>query len=240
MKSETPQDRDGEHENRSLVPQLDVGGKLENVPTGSQGLMNIRGRYPQMALQADPGSKYNGINWYDSSGRRVSALVADVADQDLSLYAKAPTGSRKAMDLNYGGRALELRLQNMSSFFVSGGDNETGTPVIGIEAGDKRGDSVLRFVDHNNRGIWSLFRDSSTSNRFRIFNHITGQTAISVSTRSNSVNFHGNSLVGLRELQNPTTSDLHPQEWAWDATASRWLYRDSSDTVHYFNPDGTF
>jgi hypothetical protein len=48
-----------------------------------------------------------------------------------------------------------------------------------------------------------------------------------------------NPAVGLREISNPSADDLESQEWAWDSSDDRWLYKDSSGTVHHFSPDGT-
>ena len=44
---------------------------------------------------------------------------------------------------------------------------------------------------------------------------------------------------GATEYAAPTASDLANRERAFDTTNNRWLYKDSSGTVHYWTADGT-
>lgn len=223
----------------SILSQLNVGHELVNVPTASQGIVSVYGRFPQVALQSNPEAKYNGFSWYAPNGRRVGSFVADITDQDLSLYTKAESGVRKAFDLDYSDDELNLRFQNMGGLFVSGSDATDGDTTIGIAAGTGRGDSILRFVNENGECVWSIIRDTSTDENLRLYNSRIQQTAFTVETTTNTLNLYGNSVIGLREIANPAPDDLYPQEWAWDSTQSRWLYRTSNNTVNYFEPDGT-
>lgn len=80
---------------------------------------------------------------------------------------------------------------------------------------------------------------STGSDDFRFNDYVNSNVALRYAYADEAWNFAGSKIRGLREISNPVASDLLDQEWAWDATNSRWLYKDDGGTAHYFTPDGT-
>jgi hypothetical protein len=223
------------------VDRLSVGEALSNISSGYEGLLNVRGQLPQIGLQVPDGEKYGGINWYNEAGERLITMVADVPDDELSIYVKGNeqgsgnTQPIKAMDLNYGTEQLFVDWKNINKFHILG--PEAGLPDENVrfvlQPQGEAGSAHMQFTDHTGTAIWSTYMD--TNNAFHLYNHPGGVPVLSVDPETNAISFNGNPLTQLRELSDP--AETLPREWAWDATGGRWIYRDSGGTVHYFSPD---
>lgn len=232
-----------EEADRTHADRLSVGEALTNVASGYEGLLNVRGRLPQIGLQIPEGEKYGGINWYNEMGERLITMVADAPDDELSIYTKPDeqgsgnTQPIKAMDLNYGTAALSAEWQNIGRFHVVGpdADGSEGHVRFVVQPQSPDGNALMQFLDHTGDAIWSTFMDANES-AFHLYNHQLGESVLSVDAETNTIDFNENPLTQLRELTEPT--EIHAREWAWDATDGRWLYRDSEETIHYFTPDG--
>ncbi|MFC6733656.1 hypothetical protein [Haladaptatus sp. DYSN1] len=226
---------------------LDVGDAVTNLSERYRGELNIKGTFPQIALQAPADEKYAGMNWYNEQGERLVTLTADVPDNELSMYVKPdPQGSgntqpMKLLDIHYAAAKPSVEWKNVNLFKVTGGDTDvhTGDVYLDIGSGKETGDAFFRFLDEQNRPRWSIFMDASVGKDLQFYNHERGDSTLTLDLDANRINVHGNPVFGLREVTNPTPESLVSQEWAWDATNSRWLYKDSKGTTHFFTPDGT-
>jgi hypothetical protein len=239
-------DSDGGESEETRLDRLSVGEALSNISDGYEGLLNVRGRLPQISLQIPDGQKYGGINWYNAMGERLITMVADAPDYELSIYTKPDeqgsgnTQPIKALDINYGTKLLSVDWKNINKFHVLGpeaGLSDENVRFV-LQPQGSAGNAHIQFTDHTGAAMWSSFMDANNDNAFHLYNHHRGDPVLSVDPETNAIGFNGNPLTQLRELSEPTEIQL--QEWAWDMKEERWLYRDSKGTIHYFNPDGAF
>jgi hypothetical protein len=166
---------------------------------------------------------------------QLALFGSDANDEELSIYTKADavgsgnSQTHKRMDIEAGTPETEVRITSLNS--------ETRLRVEGQN--DNRS-----YLDWMNGGEFefSLFYDPSvgTEGAMEFFDLEGGNGKVLTYEKDNRLwDFNDASVSGLREISSPTAGDLASQEWAWDSTNSRWLYKDSGGTVHYFTPDGT-
>jgi len=195
-----------------------------------------------LILQSQDDTVSNGegranIYWYSAGNstapERLAAMEAEAADNEFSVYTKADA-------LGSGSTGLEKRInipseQKTKIEFT----NSLSDTVVQIGAADNS-DALIKF-GNNNDGLRGAFGynavngltqwdDLANNRRVLFYNSDFSPPYLS---------FNSTAVSGLREISNPAPADMLSQEWAWDSTNSRWLYKDSSGTSHYFTPDGT-
>lgn len=122
-----------------------------------------------------------------------------------------------------GGTAGQLEIENA--------DDATTTDSAQLQVRD---DATFQ-IRHNAPGLNLL---DVNANGQMILSAASGQPLIFGPSTAN-VSLNDVPVTGLHEYSDPTAGDLGSREFAWDNTNDRWLFKDSSGTVHYFTPDGT-
>lgn len=166
---------------------------------------------------------------------QLALFGSDANNEELSIYTKSDavgsgnTQTHKRMDIEAGAPETEVLITSL--------DSETRLRVEGKNENRS-------YLDWMNDGEFefSLFYDPSvgTEGTMEFFDLAGGNGSVLIYEKDNRLwDFNDAAVSGLREISSPTAGDLASQEWAWDSTNSRWLYKDSGGTVHYFTPDGT-
>lgn len=178
-----------------------------------------------------------GVRFSTQDGKRIGTLSADRAHNHLGFYTRHsgfgddvtdPTPWVKRLNIQGGQKETQIRLYSPTSsrmMVSSSGTSGESTVQWITRSGNKM------HMGANEKGQGYLSNISKTDARGGIFTFdLHGD---------NGIGINENPIRGLREIEHPTPDDLSPQEWAWDATERRWLYRDSEGTVHWFAPCGT-
>jgi len=189
----------------------------------------------QSSVDSDPG--YAGTyGIYDPEGYRVGWYSGDAAHKHLKIYVR-PSPLDGTPDTPSPHTEFNMDT-DLTSQVVTGADSRS--VYLRLRHGGTGNESRLAFQD-SEAGIGDAIdlRYGSPFQRFRLYDHINEQVSLVYSSANPSWSFEEVPMTGLREIENPTAGDLSDQEWAWDATNSRWLFKDSSGTAHYFTPDGT-
>jgi len=207
-----------------------------NTPDSNDGLV---GRTKTRTVGDD--GQYFKIGGLDPDYEPLAWFAFDAADHEVSLYTTTdPKGSisstpLKRLDIEMGGDSEQVQWTRTGAHVVEAGSSTGALQLIGRP--DNNTQDVRREYWDENNPVWETRLDRSRSDRFVLLNETNG-TAYEVTTGL-TIEFNGNPLTQLREISNPTAGDLGDREWAWDATNSRWLFKDSGGTAHFFNPDGT-
>jgi hypothetical protein len=170
------------------------------------------------------------IYWYSDAGERIGAITAHPFDNQYSVYTKAgpigdgDTGLSKRWDLSGGSDDSLARLTSIN-----------GSATLNIDS-DSGSNSAVNYVENGDEKARIQYKPGADA---VFFEDVDNSANDIIWYLGNQLNFTGLSLVGLREIDNPTAADTVNQEFAWDSTNDRWLYEDSGGTVHYFTPDGT-
>lgn len=205
---------------------------------GNSGGLLIQSRQSADA-KGDPGYQAN-IDFVSGDGERIARVSADRFEPQINWYLR-PT----PMDGSFGTPQSRMTLNGLGNDSTSsdrtrllvgnydGGStaieaaSTDGDATIGWRTGGAAGDRVFRIY-------WDVSRDYI---RFR--DEVNGVDAASYRNTEQRWHWQNKPMTGLREISNPTAADLYDQEWAWDATNGRWLFKDSGGAAHYFTPDGT-
>lgn len=181
---------------------------------------------------ADPEKSDAYATWHDfkdDSGDIIGRLAADAAHNHVGLYTRRyPLGDsrgKRVKRFNVGGGTANTEMRLMSPkdtrFWISAKQ----TPILDLQS-QSTGQRTCMFIDteEESLSVTDLAHDRSL---------------LSIGLEEPSMNIHEQPLHGLREIENPTPEKMSVQEWAWDATDSRWLYKDGAEEVHWFRPCGT-
>ncbi|MFC6836143.1 hypothetical protein [Halomarina ordinaria] len=227
--------------------RLRVGAPLSGITPNYYGALNVRSPDPGIAIQTAAESTYAGIFWYNKLGERMVQLVTDEPDQELSMYVKADakgsgnTQPKKALDVQFGTADAFVAWKNFESFQLTGQSTpgRDGSISLQLHAGNEDAYTQLSFFDSTDTRQWSLEADTGDDGVLHLWDHVADDVTVAFAPDGGGIDVSGTPVLGLREITDPSPGDLRSQEWAWDATDDRWLYRDSGGTVHYFTPDGT-
>jgi hypothetical protein len=174
------------------------------------------------APQGEPGYSTSLAFFNDATSSGVAEEIANISadnQNELSVYTR-----NKPLD-GTDPSAYEKR------FNINAGFPQTTIEILSPTGSSQN--LVFKDSDEIKWRLWS--RDNGN---LYLLNR-NGEQVVEIFQDDNYVNWKSNRLFGLREISNPSTGDLLDQEWAWDSTNGRWLYRDSNGTVHYFTADGT-
>lgn len=176
------------------------------------------------------------IDWLSTEGERIGRLAGDPGDRHLHVYVKADAvGSGDTQPRPHTRFEADA---DWTTLYVGDIEEADTRIVVGSPVAD--GSSRIVFNNQESSQMRMEFKHfSGTGDTFRFYDHQNSIVPLSYDFSVPRWNFEGTATYGLREITNPSASDLINQEWAWDATNSRWLYRDSDGTAHYFTPDGT-
>lgn len=172
------------------------------------------------------------LTYRDENDSIIARTAADAAHNHWGVYTRAnplsdPSGARiKRLNvaggsentniIAYGGDSADARFRINT--------NGTGSPIIDYDSGGNR---VVQYLN-DEKNTW---RADDLARRTRLFRYHLGQIP--------RLNIESNPVSGLREIKEPTSEKMFAQEWAWDKTDNRWLYKDSNEEVHWFRPCGT-
>jgi len=191
--------------------------------------------------QVGAAGQYFRIAGLDPDYLPIGWWAFDAGDHAVSLYtALEPKNSitqapQKRLDVEMGSDSEQVSWSRTDSHVVQTGPSSDTLQLIGRTV-DPDQDVRREYWDDSSK-IWDTRLDRSIGDRFTLRN-ANNNAAYRVTTDL-TIEWQGNPLTQLREIENPAPSDLGDREWAWDATNSRWLFKDSSGTAHFFTPDGT-
>jgi hypothetical protein len=190
------------------------------------------------------GDRYATIGQYTSgdanSGtpERFFLFSGDVQDEEVSLYTKADAvGSGdsepvKRIDIDAGSAQTEVAVESYTS-----------SAKLSLNPATQSGGGSVSYIDWRDEfstQIRQYFNPGSgTSGQFFWYDAVNGATFMKYDIADATLRLENTPIARLREISNPTEFDLDLGEWAWDSTNDRWLFRDSSGTAHFFNPDGS-
>lgn len=176
------------------------------------------------------------LRYEDFDGRVIAKLSADAVHNHWGIY----TRDAPLTDVADGSPYLK-RLS------VAGGMAETQarwqspeTTRLMLSSRGTTGSSLVQFITRSGNAF-SLSANEKTGRGYiySLAEATRGPLMEFDLLGTGAIDITDSPIMGLREIENPTPGDLLAREWAWDATDSRWLYRDSSGAVHWFRPCGT-
>ena len=235
--------------NTVSTDDVDINGPSDFDVLGPDGYGDVPVR-----LHSDPTNHALALQWRDDSanggssgygvagptyvsenGEEVGHFWAD-NDNEISLYSRSIPLSETATDAGQFQKRWNVQAGEAQTFASYRGDSGVFLSLT------SRDDSTVTYsiaADGSTRFAMQYDHDLGPEGSARFLSPSVGNDLLWFDIASDRIDWQGNSQTGLREVENPTPSDLGDCEWAWDATNKRWLYKDLGGTVHYFTPDGT-
>lgn len=172
------------------------------------------------------------VTYRDENDRIIARTAADAVHNHWGVYTRthplSESSNARTKRMNVQGGTSDTHIE-----IYGGGDD--GDAFFSARSRSEQNGGI-RMIGPNYRG--SVYVDDLLG-AIRIENLGQHHELLRFRLDENVIDILDNPVKGLREINNPSSKNMHSQEWAWDATDSRWLYKDSNEEVHWFRPCGT-